>query len=157
SPRWIAIGHSQGGLSVMGVAELETQIRDPNFLGTVALAGASDLGDALETVLSSRQPVLNGLIAFLVFGAKSVHPDLDLGKVLTHKALALYKTSVQDGCAAAAGAFSALSTDEMLKAHWRDSKEMQQFLERNRPGARPTRGPILIVTGGSDPMFTDQA
>lgn len=43
SQRWLVIGHSQGGLSSLGVGQLEGTINDPNFLGTVALAGVSDL------------------------------------------------------------------------------------------------------------------
>jgi hypothetical protein len=157
STRWIAIGHSQGGLSVMGVAELEAKIRDPNFLGTVALAGASDVRDVIDSVLAIKQPVLNGLLAFMVYGAKSVYPELNLSQIFTDKALALYNTSVEDGCSSAAGAFSALPTDEMLKPSWRDNRTLQKFLDRNRPGARPTYGPILLVVGGSDVLFAERA
>src|SRR6202030_1082588 len=35
SKRWLVVGHSQGGLSSLGVAQLEAEIKDPNFLGTV--------------------------------------------------------------------------------------------------------------------------
>jgi len=48
------------------VAELEGRIKDPNFLGTVALAGASDLEDAMDNVLKVRLPVLNRLVAFWI-------------------------------------------------------------------------------------------
>jgi pimeloyl-ACP methyl ester carboxylesterase len=157
SDKWIAIGHSQGGLSVMGVAELEGKIRDPNFLGTVALAGASDLQDGIESVVQAKQPVLNGLLAFTVYGAKSVYPDLDLHQVFTDKALAAYNKSVTDGCSAAAGAFSEVPADEMFKTSWRDSKPLQKFFARNQPGMKPTYGPMLIVTGGTDPLFTEKA
>src|SRR6202040_1152130 len=43
SSRWVAIGHSQGGLSTFGVAQLEAALDDPNYLGALVLAGASDL------------------------------------------------------------------------------------------------------------------
>jgi pimeloyl-ACP methyl ester carboxylesterase len=157
SRHWLVIGHSQGGLSTFGVAQLEGKRKDPNFLGTVALAGASDLEDAGDAMVSASQPVLNGLMAFLVFGVKSVYPDLELKDVLTEKALARYNAFVDDGCSAASGAFTALSPAEMFKPGWKENRYIKQFLARNRPAAEPIGGPLLIVTGGADPMFTERA
>src|SRR5271157_807953 len=90
--------HSQGGLSSLGVAQLEGGMRDANFLGTVALAGVSDLQDSIDAVLNARLPVLNGLVAFWIFGGKTLYPELDLKDVLTDNALAIYNTSVENGC-----------------------------------------------------------
>ena len=70
----------------LGVAQLEGTIQDPDFLGTVALAGASDLEDGLDSVLRVKIPVLNGLVAFWVYGVKTVYPELDLKDLLTSKA-----------------------------------------------------------------------
>src|SRR5215813_5629679 len=58
SQKWVAIGHSQGGLSALGVAQLQSTMRDPHFLGTVALAGASDLEEVIDAIVSAKQPVL---------------------------------------------------------------------------------------------------
>ena len=157
SQKWLVVGHSQGGLASLGVAELEGEIKDPNFLGTVALAGASDLQDSIHAVLKARVPVLNGLIAFWVYGVKTVYPKLDLKDVLTHQALTLYDASVEDGCSAASGAFTALPTDQILQPGWNDNQYIQQFLARDRPGAQSTFGPLLLVGGGDDPLFTESA
>ena len=157
SEKWLVIGHSQGGLSSLGVAELEGAIKDPNFLGTVALAGASDLEDGIDAVVRARSPALNGLLGFWVFGAKTVYPELELGDILTKKALAIYSASVTDGCSAASGAFAALATDEMLLPGWKDNRYIKQFLARNQPGIQPTYGPLLLVGGGDDILFTESA
>src|ERR1700732_4445452 len=157
SQKWLVVGHSQGGLASLGVAELEGEIKDPNFLGTVALAGASDLQASIQAVLKARAPVLNGLIAFWVYGVKTVYPKLDLKDVLTHQALTLYDASVEDGCSAASGAFTALPTDQILQPGWNDNQYIQQFLARDRPGAQSTFGPLLLVGGGDDPLFTESA
>src|SRR6202045_496345 len=157
SQKWLVVGHSQGGLASLGVAGLEGEIKDPNFLGTVALAGASDLQDSIHAVLNARVPVLNGLIAFWVYGVKTVYPKLDLKDVLTHQALTLYDASVEDGCSAASGAFTALPTDQILQPGWNDNQYIQQFLARDRPGAQSTFGPLLLVGGGDDPLFTESA
>lgn len=157
SQKWLVIGHSQGGLSSLGVAQLESRIRDPNFLGTVALAGASDLQDGIAAVVKARLPVLNGLVAFWVYGVKTLYPELDLKNVLTSQAVTIYDASVEKGCSAASGAFAALATDEMLRPGWKENKYIKQFLARNRPGEQPTYGPMLLVGGGDDILFTESA
>jgi pimeloyl-ACP methyl ester carboxylesterase len=157
SERWLVVGHSQGGLSSLGVAELEGQIRDPNFLGTIALAGASDLDDAMESVLRVKLPVLNGLVAFWIYGVKTVYPALRLEEVLTPQALEIYHRSVEDGCSAASGAFARLPTDGLLRPGWKTNLYVSRFIERNRPGAQHTFGPMLLVGGGDDVLFTEAA
>lgn len=157
SNKWLVIGHSQGGLSSLGVAQLEGEIKDPNFLGTIAIAGASDLEDGINSVMHVRLPVLNGLVGFWVFGVKTVYPELDLKDILTDKALAIYDTYVEHGCSAASGAFAVLATDEMLQPGWNDNKYVRQFLARNQPGVQSTYGPLLLVTGGDDILFTESA
>jgi acetyl esterase/lipase len=155
--RWLAIGHSQGGLAVLGVAELEAGMKDPYFLGTVSLAGASDPADAIDNALNIGQPVLNGLIAFWVYGAQTLNPTVEMQRVLTPAALKLFETSVDHGCSEASGAFSALHTDDMLQPDWRQVPQIKAYLERNRPGLRPTRGPLLLLGGGDDVLFTEAA
>src|SRR3984893_8879245 len=141
SKEWLVIGHSQGGLSSLGVAQLEGAVKDPNFLGTVSLAGASDLEDGIDAVVRARLPVLNGLLGFWVYGAKTLYPELDLKDVLTDQALAIYNESVENGCSAASGAFASLPTDQMLLPGWHDNKYIKQFLTRNQPGKNTIYGP----------------
>jgi alpha-beta hydrolase superfamily lysophospholipase len=157
SEKWLVIGHSQGGLSSLGVAQLEGAMKDPNFLGTVALAGASDLQDGIDAVVKVKLPLLNGLVGFWVFGAKTVYPELELKDILSSKALAIYNASVQDGCSGASGAFAALPTDEVLLSGWRDNRYIKKFLARNQPGVQSTIGPLLLVGGGDDILFTESA
>jgi len=123
----------------------------------VAIAGASDLEDGLDSVLRARMPVLNGLVAFWVYGVKTVYPELHLKDVLTAKAIAIYNASVADGCSAASGAFAAIPTEEVLLPDWKKNKYIQQFLARDQPGKLPTYGPLLLAGGGDDILFTDSA
>src|ERR1700733_4867673 len=45
--RWVAIGHSQGGVAVWGVAELELRRNDPGYMGAISVAGDMNY-DAFE-------------------------------------------------------------------------------------------------------------
>jgi hypothetical protein len=104
----------------LGVAELEGKIKDPNLLGTVALA--SDLEDAMDSVFKANLTVLNGLPAFVIYAAKAVHPELQVKDVQTDKALAIYATSVECGYSAASGAFAAIPANEMLLPNWKENR-----------------------------------
>ena len=73
--------------------------------------------------------------------------------MLTGKALGIFTTSVEDGCSAASGAFAALPTDEMLSPGWSENR----YVERNRLGAQPTHGPLLLIGGGHDVLFAESA
>ncbi|HWE22732.1 MAG TPA: alpha/beta fold hydrolase [Myxococcales bacterium] len=157
SKRWVAIGHSQGGLSTLGVAQIEAAVADPNYLGAVALAGASDVEEASEALFRAKQPVLNGLLAFWVFGVKSVYPGFEPGDILNEGALSVYQASVAEGCSAACSAFADFASQVILKPHWKENQYVKEFFERNRPGARPIRGPVLLAVGGDDILFTKSA
>lgn len=157
SSKWVVVGHSQGGLSSLGAAQLEATRDDPGYLGTVALAGASDLEDVIDSTLGARLPVLNGLLAFGVYGFQTVYPQLAVEKVLTEAGVKHYDAFVIDGCAAASGSFAAVSPDNMFRPDWKSEPYIQKALARNRPGARPIRGPLLLVTGGDDILFTPAA
>jgi hypothetical protein len=127
----------------LGVAQLEGTIQDPDFLGTVAPAGASDLEDGLDSV---RRAKIHGLVAFWVYGVKTVYPELDLKDLLTSKALAIYNACVEDRCSAASGAFAPLSTDQIFLPGWKKNEYIQEFLKRDK-----------LVGGGDDILFSESA
>jgi len=43
--RWIAMGTGEGGMAGLGVAELEHDLHDPNYLGSIAISRLADLQD----------------------------------------------------------------------------------------------------------------
>jgi len=96
-------------------------------------------------------------MAFWIYGVKTVYPEFQPGDVLTDKALSIFSTSAEHGCSAASGAFAALQTGEMLRPDWSANKYIKKFLERNQPGSQPTNGPLLLVGGGDDVLFTESA
>ena len=40
--KWVAMGESAGGLAALAVAGLESDIRDPDYLGSIAISGIAD-------------------------------------------------------------------------------------------------------------------
>jgi acetyl esterase/lipase len=45
----------------------------------------------------------------------------------------------------------------MLLPGWKDNRYIKQFLARNQPVIKPTYGPLLLVGGGEDILFTECA
>src|SRR5262249_12108090 len=88
-PRWVAIGHSQGGAAVLCVAELQNQMKvpDPNYLGAVALAPGTDRLKLLEW--TSKSPATHGYMAFLAYGIKALYPEFKYEDFLTPEAVKL--------------------------------------------------------------------
>ena len=52
--RWIAMGESPGGLAALAVAQLEGGIRDPDYLGSIAVSGVADAKEFYRSVRKGR-------------------------------------------------------------------------------------------------------
>lgn len=143
--RWIAIGVREGGPAVIGVAELERDIHDANYLGSIAVSGLEDLEDRYEhsgEVTFYPRPLL------LTYGVASVYPEFAPKDILTEKALELYPR-IQQSCHEPGR--EELSPAKMLKPNWADNKFVRQYLSRNALGQKPAQGPVLVISSELDP------
>ena len=138
--KWIAIGNETGSRTVVAVAEREHEIGDPNYLGSIAIGGLSDL----ET---QYQHPAAALPLFLAYGIKTVYPQFDPGAILTDSGLAQYRQVDQtcDTPQPAAGT---------TKPDWLSDKFVKEFFSRNSPGRAPLSAPILVLSSDSDPSAT---
>ena len=46
------------------------------------------------------------------------------------------------------------SAGQMLKPDWEDDSFVQQFFARNTLGQKPAYGPLLIISGDTDPAIS---
>ncbi len=146
--RWIAIGHSQGGGAVLVVAEKQSLIRDPNYLGAVLLAPAGDLVSVFEHLGNSSQ---RGYIGFLAYGIQSVFPDFNYGDFLTPEAVKLMPDVPEDGWLVTLATFAEkIPAGKVLKPDWTKNRHFRKFCELSVLGERPTHGPILLLQGEGD-------
>jgi alpha-beta hydrolase superfamily lysophospholipase len=145
--RWIVIGESTGGLAALGVAELEGEIRDPGYLGAIAVSTVADAKDADDLASGGSFP---GRLFALVYGVQTLYPAFDVNQVLTDKSQSLYRR-MEHACAVTVPDFE-LSAGAMLKQDWKENGYVQQFLARNTIGRKPAQGPVLIVSSDSDPV-----
>jgi hypothetical protein len=144
-PKWIALGPFQGGLAAVAVAE--SDVRDPNYLGSVATSGVADAQQAYEHFAqgsSSSNRML--LVLVLASTVKALYPEFQVSDMLKDKALPAYQRVAQT----CGGETEPEFTNAMLKPGWENNRFVKEFFSRNTPGQKRAHSPLLVVSGGAD-------
>jgi pimeloyl-ACP methyl ester carboxylesterase len=87
--RWVAVGHSQGGLASWSVAEIQASLKDPDYLGAISVSGAADIKSILEQMGNPD----SSAAYYLVYMAYAIHarsPAFKPSQMLAGKALERY-------------------------------------------------------------------
>jgi hypothetical protein len=134
---WIAMGYGEGGLTVARIGELGSTL-DSHYLGGIVIRGLAGLKppDPSEEGNPYNSPL------FLAYGVKTVFPQFEVGQILSESALALY-SKLDEGCAEPS--LKQKSPGAMLKPNWQDNRFVEQYLNRNKIGEKPARGPLLVI------------
>jgi hypothetical protein len=141
--RWIAIGIEEGGPAAFGVAELESGIRDPSYLGSVVISGLDDPQRRYQSSGARYETPI-----FLAYGIKTVYPKFDVKEILTDKGLALY-ADVGHSCADPSKQ-AKYSSAEMLRSNWASNNFIKRYFGRNTPGQKAAQRPILVISSELD-------
>ncbi|HEV2397626.1 MAG TPA: lipase family protein [Candidatus Sulfotelmatobacter sp.] len=149
--RWVAMGTVEGGMAVLTVAELEHGMRDPNFLGAVAISRTTDISDQYPPLntTSHRMPL------FLSYGIATIYPEFRPADILTSKGLDMFG-HVAETCASE-GTQPEFSAPEMVKTNWQENSFVQRYFERNRLGLKPADRPLLILGSEEDSTISQTA
>jgi hypothetical protein len=142
--RWIAMGTGEGGMAAVGVAELEREIQDTNYLGSIAISRLADLQNMYEpaSTLSYNLPL------FLAYGIKTVYPQFEVKDMLSDKAPPLYQR-IRQVCSETEAVQNA-SAAAMLKPNWESNQFVQKYFSRNRLGLQPANAPLLVIVSEAD-------
>lgn len=140
--RWIAVGIGEGGPVAAGIAELESDMHDSGYLGSVVISGLDDPQDRYQP--SGSQVFETPL--FLAYGMHTVYPQFNVKDILTDAGLSLY-AQVERSCIDP----SRQSPSEILKPAWASNSFAKQYFARNIPGQRRARRPMLIISSPLDP------
>jgi hypothetical protein len=140
-PKWIAVGPFQGGLAAVAVAESE--VRDPNYLGSIATSGVSDAQQAYQHF---AQGASNRMLLVLTSTVKGLYPEFQVSDILKDRALPAYQRVAQT----CGGETEPEFTNEMLKPGWENNQFVKEFFSRNTPGQKPTHSPLLVVSGEAE-------
>lgn len=149
--RWVAIGHSQGGVAIWGVAELEAQRSDAGYAGAISVAGdmdyesyfVHDAGD-LDAITALYWPLT-------AFGIKASYPGFEVARMLAAPALARYADVTTKGCwYYAYAAMSEVGPQPSVLPGMLQLPELRRYLRDSYSTDKPIRGPLMVLAGDDD-------
>ncbi len=142
--KWIAVGPFQGALAAVAVAE--SDVRDFNYLGSVATSGVADAQEAYQRFALRSS---NRMLLVLASTVKALYPEFQLSDMLKDVALPAYQRVTQT----CGGETEPEFTNEMLKPGWENNPFVKEFFSRNTPGHKSAHGPFLVISGEADPAI----
>lgn len=149
SAKWVVSGHSQGGAAAWGVAELQTALKDPDYLGAVSIAGATQMKWALANHPKNQQT--GHYLAWRAYAIQAYFPDYDPRRLLTPAGMAYYKEVTNDGCFLyGLVSYAKSGIDGLLQPDWGKSAYVRHHFEQNEVGIKPVAGPIFVIAGEGD-------
>jgi pimeloyl-ACP methyl ester carboxylesterase len=147
--KWVVDGHSQGGLAAFGVAEAEHDLKDPNYLGAVSVAGVAREVDFFSHL--SNTPGVGFYLAFMAAGIHARYPEFEPHDLLSDNVLAHYTDVTTKGCFYYGYAtYAAVPSGTLLRPNWEKSVWIHRFFEGNAVGNVPIGGPLLVIAGEAD-------
>lgn len=148
---WVAIGHSQGGVAVWGVAELEATGGDPGYRGAISVAGDMDYESFEAHDARDFATITNMYWPYTAFGVKASYPTFDVAGMLSPAMLARYRDVTTKGCwyygyAAAAE----IGHQAAVRPGWDELPELARYNRDSRSADKPIRGPLMVLAGDDD-------
>jgi pimeloyl-ACP methyl ester carboxylesterase len=149
--RWVAIGHSQGGVAVWGVAELEAKLNDPSYRGAISVAGDMSYEGFEAHDARDFATITNMYWPLTAFGVKASYPSFDVARMLSPPLLARYQDMTTKGCwyydyAAAAE----IGHQAAVRPGWNAAPELARYNRDSRSADKRIRGPLMVLAGDDD-------
>ena len=149
--KFVAIGHSQGGVAIWGVAELEARLNDPDYAGGISVAGDMDY-TAFE---AHDAGVFNAITSLYwpltAFGIKASYPSFDVARMLSPPALARYRDVTTKGCwYYGYAALDEIGAHPAVRPGWDQAPELKHYNRDSRSADKPIKGPLLVLAGDDD-------
>jgi alpha-beta hydrolase superfamily lysophospholipase len=148
--RWVAMGHSQGGLVAASIGEIEYRRKDPGYLGSVSIAAAWDAEKVLGRMdAPGTDPLNNAYLALVAQGLRAQNPSFRIDEILTPAAIERL-SEAGDHCVEADMAFFFdLPRGSVIKPGWKQNPTVKAFFERDRLTG-PIAGPMLVLASTDD-------
>jgi pimeloyl-ACP methyl ester carboxylesterase len=150
-PGWVAIGHSQGGVAVWGVAELEARRNDAGYAGAISVAGDMDYDSYFKRDALDLEPITAMYWPLTAFGIKASYPSLNVANMLTPPALARYEDVTTKGCwYYAYAAMSEVGPQPSVRPGMLQVPEVRRYEQDSHSTDKPIRGPLMVLAGDDD-------
>jgi acetyl esterase/lipase len=147
--KWVAIGHSQGAAAVLYVAELQSQVKDPNYLGAVALAPGTDRLVLFH--MTSKNSATHGYLAFQAYGIRAIYPEFRYSDFLTPEAVKLMPVVKKGGWYVSLATFAyKIPVGKMVKPGAENNPYFKKLRDMSVIGLKRAHGPIFLAAGTKD-------
>jgi pimeloyl-ACP methyl ester carboxylesterase len=146
--RWIVMGEAEGALAATALADKESEVRDQNYLGAIAISVLASVRETYERPVNGSASTL---LTSLAYGIKTVYPQFQVTHMLTEKALARYN-QLEQTCSPSTTTPD-LSAAEIVKPAWETNSFVRRYFDRNELGQTRAYGPIFVITGDADPAI----
>ncbi len=147
--KWVADGHSQGGLAAWGVAEAEYGLKDPDYLGAVSVAGVAREVDFFSHL--SDTPGVGFYLAFMAAGIHARYPEFNPRDLVSDSVLEHYSDVTTKGCFYYGYAtYAAAPSGTLLRPKWDSSVWIHRFFAGNAVANAPIGGPLFVIAGEAD-------
>ncbi len=153
SPRWVVDGHSEGGGAAWFVAQQEASLKDPNYLGAVAVAGTVNMPWIMHYMSTSRADSFYAV--FLAYGIKARFPKFRVEDMLTKQGMAHYRMFTTKGCwdygyATEVSQLQSKSAAPVLKKGWERNPWVRRWAAETVRVRPHVSRPLLVLAGGAD-------
>ncbi len=152
SESWITVGHSEGGQTVLFVAQDADALAPQwKFLGTVALAPASQLNLLVPLAQAGSDPVEQAYLVYALEGLTTVDPNLHIDTLLAPAARALLPDTTTGCIDDITNDFARRPVAHLLAADAATQARLGTLLGRyDNPDHARAAEPILITQGDVD-------
>jgi pimeloyl-ACP methyl ester carboxylesterase len=157
SPRWLAIGGSQGGQAAWAANEYARDYGEGlDIVGSVALSPAADmsgLADAARNGTLTQDQI--ALMPLVVAGLEVTDPQLVESDYL-RGAAADHKEAFMSCSSDKQGLFAELNAEQVRPASPAAADRLTQLLDANALPQRTLSAPMLVANGGNDQLIPPQ-
>ena len=141
-------GHSQGGPAALFAGQLAASYApELSIAGVVALAPGAELPTLVDALAESPA---KGLALVGAAGIRAAHPNLELGTVLTPKAIAELDEVEHDCVDDVLDRYADTPTDELFVVIPSSDASLRTMLEANSPGGDSIAAPVFLAHGDVD-------
>lgn len=150
SARWVVDGHSEGGGAAWFVAQQEAGLKDPDYLGAVAVAGTVNMPWLMDYM--TRNDADSFYAVYLAFGIKARFPQFRVGDMLTKRGMAHYRMLTTKGCWYYGDAMerSHRLGKHVLQPGWQSNRWVKRYAAETVSVRPNVRQPLLVLAGGAD-------